>query len=174
MRGLRWIAGAAAALLFCAAARGRAEEKWYMRVIARDDGAAAQAEKLRVRDAALSALPGRAEEIPARLFEIERAAKRIAPCAVEIRLWTPDEKTPPAPTVYITVGSGRGRNWWGVLYEDALSWAALDEAEARGEEPVFVWPLWQRFLTWLGLWRDQPPASSATIRRIASRLAWMS
>ena len=138
-----------AALCVCGTARG--EETWYMRVIARDDTALGQTEKERVRDAALSALPRRAADIPACLGQIARAANRIAPCTAEIRLWSPDENTPAAPSVYLTVGSGQGHNWWGILYEDALALARADAEETQGDAPVFLWPLWEKLMRWLGL-----------------------
>lgn len=171
MRGIRWLAGAATVLLLlCAARPGRAEETWYLRVIARDDTAAGQAEKQRVRDAVLSALPKRAADIPALLPRITREANRIAPCRVELRSWTPDEKHRPAPTVYVTVGGGQGHNLWGILYEDALLLAEMDGEEGTADQPVFVWPLWETLLRWLGLSGDQPPDSSVTMRRMPSSL----
>lgn len=118
-------------------------QKIYMRVVARDDSAAGQTEKYAVRDAALAACPENGAGLLSTLPGIERAARTVAPDSwVRLCFWRPDKKTPAAPTVYITVGSGGGHNWWGILYEDAL---ALAEEE-DGEGPLsFDWP----FLAWL-------------------------
>ena len=48
----------------------------------------------------------------------------------------------------------QSRHWWGVLYGDALLMARADEGEdltEQGKEPVFVWPLWEWLLRFLGL-----------------------
>ncbi|MCR4885418.1 MAG: hypothetical protein K5919_00695, partial [Clostridiales bacterium] len=49
-------------------------ERWYVRVVARSDAPAAQAEKIRVRDAVLRACPERPEALPAALPRILAAA----------------------------------------------------------------------------------------------------
>lgn len=94
----------------------KATEKMYMRVVARDDSPAAQMEKYIVRDAALFLGPEHAAAL----------GKWYPSCRVERKIWQPDEKTPPAETVYITIGPGEGRNWWGVLYPDSVAWAASE------------------------------------------------
>lgn len=106
-----------------------AEEVLYMRVVARDDTAIAQREKYAVRNAALLLGPG----------GVELLEKWHPLCRVERKIWQPDEKTPPAETVYITIGPGEGRNWWGVIYPQASHWAMQP-----GEEAV-AFP----FLHWL-------------------------
>ena len=127
---------------------------WYMRVIGRDDSPAAQAEKLRVRDAALSACPDNALGLPFALPAIRREAENAAPCDVTLRLWAPAGEEKARPTLYITVGAGQGHNWWGVLYDGALRMAQAEETEeepARDAEPEFIWPLWEWLLGLLGM-----------------------
>lgn len=127
------------ALLLCLSS---AEAEIYMRVVARDDSPAAQAEKYAVRAAALAACPDRPAGLLSALPRIARSAKAAAPDSrVSLRLWRPDAKTPAALTVYITVGEAGGHNWWGVLYGDALKLAGEEE----GEDICFRWP----FLTWI-------------------------
>ena len=49
-------------------------------------------------------------------------------------------------------GTGN-RAWWGVLYGDALLLAQAEEGEDLPEdetEVVFVWPLWEWLLRFLG------------------------
>ena len=128
------------AMMLCAPSAGAAV---YMRVVARDDSLAGQQEKYAVRAAALAACPADPAGLPAALPRIARAARGIAPDSrVRLRLWRPDEKTPAALTVYITVGEAGGHNWWGVLYGDALQLAG-EEAEEEGV--CFFWP----FLAWV-------------------------
>ena len=86
--------------LLCLSARCcRAEEIWYLRIIARDDSPAAQEEKLALRDHLLPLFPENAKELPQALPGIVQAARRFTACRVEIKAWAPHEKTPPAPTV---------------------------------------------------------------------------
>lgn len=152
MRGRFIFAAVLCLLLLSLPGKAGAEGRWYLRVIARDNSPAAQAEKLRLRDAALSACPPDAGGLAHALPALAAAAAAIAPCRVEIRRWSPDEKIPAAPTVYITIGAGNGRNWWGLLYEDALIMARAGDtpdAEPLPEGEIeFVWP----FLTWLKNW----------------------
>lgn len=147
-----------ASALVCAllawAGAGLGEEIWYLRVIGRDDTASGQEEKIRVRNAALSACPENLADMGETLTAIQRAAERLAPCRVEIRLWRPDEKTPAAPTVYITVGEGRGHNWWGLLYKNALLLSRMDTEETDAETDgavIFEWPILEAVLRWLGI-----------------------
>lgn len=150
MRGflLPLLSLALTAMLFLMPLCGGAEETWYLRVVARDDTPAAQAEKLRVRDAVWAVCPSNASTLPSCLSALSIAAREITPCCqVELKSWTPDEKTPAAPTVYITIGAAEGKNWWGILYEDSLLLARAEEQP--GEQPnagvVFLWP----WLAWL-------------------------
>lgn len=117
-----------------------AKEVYYIRIIARDDSSLAQEEKLRLRDALLPLFPEKAEELSFFLPFITASAKDIAPCRVELRSWSPDQKTPPAPTVYITIGEGDGKNWWGVLYEGAKEMAASGET-AYSDRVIIRWQL---------------------------------
>lgn len=125
----------------------RAEGTWYLRVIGRDNTPAAQAEKLRVRDAILAVCPAHAADLAHALPALEAAAEEITACQVTLQRWSPDEKTPAAPTVYITLGAGSGKNWWGLLYEDSLLLARAEDApEAIGSCQVeFLWP----WLAWI-------------------------
>ncbi len=121
-----------------------AEGRWYLRVIARDDSREAQEEKLRVRNAVLAVCPARTEALAAALPMIHKTAEKTAPCRVSVRIWRPNGQTPPAPTIYITVGEGAGRNWWGVLYDNAVLLAQAEgSADGPAEEIEFVWPLWE-------------------------------
>ena len=60
-----------------------------------------------------------------------------------------------APALYGPIQAGQGRNWWGVLYGDALLLVRAEEGEElQAEEetdPVFIWPLWEWLLRVLGL-----------------------
>ncbi len=56
-------------------------------------------------------------------------------------------------SVYRSAGEGN-RAWWGVLYGDALLLAKAEEGEEIPEdetEMIFVWPLWEGLLRFLGL-----------------------
>ena len=64
-----------------------------------------------------------------------------------VRPWAPEGKAQ-RPTLYVTLGEGQGRNWWGVLYEDALNLAA--EEGTDDPEVVFVWPVVDWVLAVLG------------------------
>ena len=110
-----------------------AEENMYMRVVARDNSAWGQTEKYMVRNAALLLGEERVSALEWWLPDVR----------VERKTWQPDEKTPPAETVYITIGPGEGRNWWGVLYPESAGWAVCPEGEGI-EFPFFSW-LWALF-----------------------------
>ena len=131
--------------------RAGAEERWYMRVIARNDSRQAQEEKLRVRDAVWAACPQDAEALPDALSTIEKTAESIAPCRVEIREWSPSSALPVAPTLYITIGEGEGHNCWGVLYADSLLLAQAEEIPDEPDKVEFVWPVWRWLLSLFGL-----------------------
>ncbi len=65
------------------------------------------------------------------------------------------------PALYRRKAEGLGGNWWGVLYEDALHIARAEADEEKpnekkaapedGPEVVFVWPLWDWLLRFLGV-----------------------
>ncbi len=128
----------------------RGEGTWYLRVIARNDGAQAQAEKMRVRSAVLAACAGEKGPSPAAFARMEAAAAALAPCRVEKLFWSPGGDAPPRPTVYITLGEGAGHNWWGVLWQDSLKIAQAEEGEETGQVE-FLWPLWDWLLSLLGM-----------------------
>lgn len=138
-------------ILSCLTPSVRGEGTWYLRIIGRDDTPAAQEEKMRVRQAVWAQCPQDAGNIKNALPAIQRAAEAVSPCRVEIRSWSPDGENPAAPTVYITLGEGKGHNWWGVLYEDALLWARADEGEEKDGEVVFLWPIWAWLCRLLGI-----------------------
>ncbi len=55
-------------------------------------------------------------------------------------------------SLYRCAGEGN-RPWWGVLYGDALLLAQAEEEDIPPEEEtevVFVWPLWEWLLRFLG------------------------
>ena len=59
-----------------------------------------------------------------------------------------------APALFRQAEGTQNRHWWGVLYGEALFMARADEGQAppeEGKEPVFVWPLWEWLLSFLGL-----------------------
>ncbi len=152
MRRARLFSGMILCVFFLGiAAFAAAEERWYYRVIARNDTAEAQEEKIRVRDAVLSFCPETAKHLPAVFPTMKDAAESVAPCRIEIKTWSPDTETPPAPTVYITIGEGRGRNCWGVLYADSLLMAKAEESPEEPERVEFVWPFWSWLLSLFGL-----------------------
>lgn len=151
MRVFCWLMGVCAVLLgsmFPASG----EETWYLRVIARSDDRAAQEEKLRVRQAVWAVCPDSAADLPQALPVIRQAAQAVARCRVEIRSWSPSPFLPSAPTLYVTVGEGRGHNWWGVLYRDSLRLVHLEEVAGETETAgvTFVWPLWEWILRLFG------------------------
>ncbi len=117
-------------LLFALPAQG--EEMRYMRVVARDDSPAAQREKLMVRGAALLCYPN--------CVQLENM---FSDCRVERKIWKPNNETAPAETVYITIGQGQGRNWWGILYPDSVSWVS---GEGEGDAVEITFPFLQRLI----------------------------
>ena len=152
MRGLKCLCGfIVGCVLLSAAAGARTEECWYLRVIARNDTPEAQEEKLCVLDAVLDACPLTENELFFALPDIKKAAESAAPCRVEIKRWSPEESVPPALTLYITVGEGRGHNFWGVLYADSLLMAKAGDIPEEPERVEFVWPVWRWLLNLFGL-----------------------
>ena len=129
--------------LLMSCARG---EALYLRVVGRDDSPAAQMEKLRVRNAALSVLPTEGIAPWALVPVVRDAVAPVADCRVEARRWSPGRGAPPAPTLLVTVGQGAGHHWWGVLYPDARRWAQVEDDTSDEENDsapvVFLWPFW--------------------------------
>ena len=138
-------------MLISFAAGAKAEERMYLRVIARNDSAQAQEEKLRVRDAVIAACPEDRRYLPAFFDGIKKAAESVAPCRVEIKEWSPDDRIPAALTLYVTVGEGQGHNFWGVLYADSLLMAKAGDIPEEPERVEFVWPFWRWLLGLFGL-----------------------
>lgn len=133
--------------MLCVLAAAQAQETICLRVIGRDDTAAGQAEKIRVRDAVLAVCPPSWTDPEQLRAAADRAARAVADCRTEVRIWQP-EGGAPVRTLYVTVGAGRGRNWWGILYGNALSMAAEEES---GEEALLVWSFWDWLRGFLGL-----------------------
>ena len=108
-----------------------------LHVVAESDDAEEQAAKLRVRDAvcaylepllgACSDADSAAEAVSAHLGDIESAARTAAEGREVAVTFAPerhgerlDSETPLSAGVYktlrVTLGSGRGHNWWGVVF----------------------------------------------------------
>ena len=127
-------------LLVCMPFSARGE--MYIRIIARDDSWTAQMEKVQFRDEILPLLPENPRELPRAIREIQRNYA----CQIEIRPWAPEGKAL-YPTVYITLGEGRGHNWWGVLFPDSLRLAKMGENETG--EITFRYPIFTFLFGWL-------------------------
>lgn len=152
MTWLRFLAGGLAAFLIFNGGKGGAD-CWYLRVIGRNDTAAAQEEKLRVRDAVWAVCPDEPAMLTEALPAIRQAAESVASCQIELRFWSPGDGWETQPTLYITVGEGQGHNWWGVLYDGALHMAQAkntEKPEDTDDEVEFVWPLWEWLLRLFG------------------------
>lgn len=121
-----------------------------LQVIARSDGPADQAAKLRVRDRvrALAAEIVRNAAGPDEAFRRLRASRgalaRASKGRVEIReadcpLRAYGRLVVPAGryrTVRVVLGGGAGRNWWCVLYPDLCGTNPLESEALAGDEPV--------------------------------------
>lgn len=124
---MRFFAAFLVLMFCCTAAAG--EEREYMRVVANSDSPYDQREKMLVRNAALLLYPDRLAWLEV-LFPN---------CRVERKIWQPDQKTTPAGTVYITIGQGRGQNWWGVLFPESVQFACRGEGQVQLRFPFFEW-----------------------------------
>lgn len=120
------------------AARG----EMYIRIIARDDSLSAQQEKILIRNEILPLLPENARDLPQALQEIERNFG----CRAKIRPWAPLGR-PLRQTVYITLGEGKGYNWWGILFPDSLRLAKMGGHETG--EITFRYPIFTFLFGWL-------------------------
>ena len=109
-----------------------------LRVVARDDSPEAQAEKLRVRDTVLSLLPGDERLLPLAWPLLQKAAEKQADCHLSLRLYTPPGQKTPRLTVYLVIGRGEGKNWFGVLYPETL---LLCGEKTEEETVIFYFPL---------------------------------
>ena len=87
---------------------------WKLRVVARSDSQEDQERKIRTRDAVLEAARTR----PMNLSALRRAARGVDPTAQVRMVFYPPEN--PRPTVQVTLGEGRGRNWLGMLFPGAF------------------------------------------------------
>lgn len=150
-----------------------------LHVIAASDGAADQSMKLRVRDAVLAYLEPRLQNaggsadaaavISASSGELQRLAERVSGGAARVEIGrerypTREYDTFSLPageytSLRITLGEGRGRNWWCVVYpplctsfvETAQETAALSADDVRlitGDGDGYV--LRFRLLEWWG------------------------
>lgn len=127
-------------LLICLPFAGRGE--MYVRIISRDDSLAAQMEKMKFRDDILPLLPQNPAELPAALEKIRQEYG----CRIWMQCWAPQgEKL--QPTVYIALGAGGGKNWWGVLFPASLRLAQIEETET--EEITFRYPIFTFLFGWL-------------------------
>lgn len=138
-------------LMMAVTGRALSEGLVYIRVVGRDDTAAGQAEKMRVRSCVLPLCPADPADLISALPRIAKAARAIAPCRVSLRPWRPGSDLPAAMTLYITIGPGQGHNWWGVLYAGALDMARAGDSQQDSAEVRFVWPLWDWLKGLLGL-----------------------
>ena len=150
-----------------------------LHVIGASDGAADQSVKLRVRDAVLAYLAPRLQDasgaadaaavIAASSGELQRLAERVSGGPAQVELGPEDYPTREYDTfslpageytsLRITLGEGRGRNWWCVVYpplctasvEAAQETAALSADDVRlitGDGEGYV--LRFRLLEWWG------------------------
>ena len=113
------------------------EERLYMRVVANSDSVHDQREKILVRNAAMQPYPDR----------LEWLEELFPHCRVEMKYWQPEKETAPAQTVYITIGQGRGQNWWGVLFPESVYFASQGEGELQLRFPFIQW-LRSLFMGW--------------------------
>ena len=127
-------------LLVCMPFSARGE--MYIRIIARDDSWAAQMEKFQFRDEILPLLPENPRELPRKIREIQQNYA----CRIEIQPWAPAGKVL-CPAVCITLGEGRGHNWWGVLFPESLRLAKMGENETG--EIIFRYPIFTFLFGWL-------------------------
>ena len=119
-----------------------AENRVYLRVVGDSDAPAAMRTKMQVRDALLSACPENPYLLPAALPYLSDIANQTAACAVSLRCWAPVKNGPALMTLYVQIGHGRGKNWFGLLYENAPRMFAQGE---NTDHWIFDWP----FLCWL-------------------------
>lgn len=111
----------------------------YLRVVGANDTVQAQAEKLRVRDAVLRAVPDDPRLLPAALTQIQSAASLVAPCTAQLVLYAPNKESLPRPTLLIRVREAGGHNWFGLLYQESFSLFSSGEGERTFHFPFFEW-----------------------------------
>lgn len=146
-------------ILFLSAPAARAEsDTYYIRVVAHDDTVNCQQQKVLARDMLLSQWQAGLLD-PAQLEAALRAAG--FPASVSLRNWTPGAPYAAQPTLYVTLGAGKGHNWWGILCTDALEWDFL-QCDAKSDAPSgvassnirLVFPLLERLLSFLFFRQD--------------------
>ena len=96
-------------ILLCPGARS--EECRYIRVVGSDNTALMQTQKYVARDLALRILD---QDMSPEMLEQALLDAGI-PAACTVLRWAPNCLYPTENTLYITLGKGAGRNWWGVL-----------------------------------------------------------
>ncbi|MBR6524606.1 MAG: hypothetical protein IKT57_01395 [Clostridia bacterium] len=98
----------------CSPCSAKCEEAPLIRVIAHNDTAFMQQQKLLVRNKALILLHNGMEA-----EDIIKALKADGfPLQTRTCTWTPHPPLPSRQTFLIILGSGKGHNWWGVLHPD--------------------------------------------------------
>ena len=107
-------------LLVLCGAPGGAFAQIGLRVVARDDSPEAQAEKMQVRDKIFPLLPREERMLPLAWPLLQKAARAEKDCRLSLRFYTPPGERTPRLTVQITIGRGEGKNWFGVLFREAL------------------------------------------------------
>ncbi len=95
-----------------------------LRVVANSDDETDQMTKLRVRDAVLPT----ALQIPFHLRAVARAAREIDPTA-RVRRGALRFCGRSSAAVQVTLGAGKGHNWWGILYPTAVGLPAVEAGE---------------------------------------------
>lgn len=151
---VRCLSLALAAVLLLALPTAHAEKDiFYIRVIAHDDTAYCQHQKILARDKLLSLLQAGYSE-PAQL---ESALKAEGfPATISLRIWTPQGPYAAQPTLYVTLGDGQGHNWWGILCADAQKWDFLQahkksdaSSDVASNNMQLVFPLLERLFSFL-------------------------
>lgn len=103
----------------------------YIRIVSSDPSEIAQARKMQARRLILPLMKNDHAydaEVLAKLAQNRLEAAGYCVTA-DIRTWSPDRVHPPAATLYITIGQGQGRNWWGILCRESWQWTFLQRNE---------------------------------------------
>lgn len=139
-----------------------AKERLYIRIVASDDTCLMQAQKHWVRDTVLRCL-----ERDMTLSDTEALLCSMGvPARCVWRQWSPPGLHPQGDTLYITLGAGNGRNWWGVLCDEEQLRSLFSTQKKSGAsfyaarmDRDVVFPLFSKVLN-LFTFRS-PPAASA-------------
>ena len=97
------------AAIFIMSGSAHGEEARYLQVIGETDWESDQAYKLMVRDWALDAVAGGADELQTVLNDRAEAAGKPRNITVDYGL---------NDRVRVRIGKAEGRNWWGLLYPE--------------------------------------------------------